>query len=466
MKKYTKIILNQITPFAFTAILLFFTIGCSDDETTIDEGNEEEIEETSETEDLPVTIDFTEWAVIHQNNFGTKESTHPGPEGSNIQSEEFLNNPPVLMIQGSEYLYYQVSQSPNLYALDPENIQAGPVHQIATGASFPNMGGGLVDDNGNNWWNVSGKLVRYNSTLTVTDVSENYAIEGGGAVPPTNGLTLLTERRIMASSVLNNAWIMSTEKDLTTNKFAILDTIDFQEFTYNGVAIWENETTFNPRPIIDNDGFIYLVGGDWLVKIAFDSSTDKLNREIVWAFNNPTAGVSDLILSNPIIINNNICISTTAEATSFEEVYVLNLDTGNLLHSLTPFPAAIGRDALHTLGGIQSSNLLFAIGNSPDGDAGVAGYDLNTGLEIWPFVSLKNISEAFCISSANNKIYLSYSEDTSSPFIITSIDITSGIAADIYEDASITTLPRGQLGLVSSAGLIYPTPNGIVRLWN
>ncbi|MFT5158385.1 MAG: hypothetical protein ACI83I_002954, partial [Bacteroidia bacterium] len=79
---------------------------------------------------------------------------------------------------------------------------------------------------------------------------------------------------------------------------------------------------------------------------------------------------------------------------------------------------------------------------------------------------LKNISEAFCISSANDKLYLSYSEDALSPFKIASIDLNSGISTDIYIDSTITALPTGHLGLISSAGLIYPTPNGIIRLWN
>lgn len=139
---------------------------------------------------------------------------------------------------------------------------------------------------------------------------------------------------------------------------------------------------------------------------------------------------------------------------------------GNLVYDITPFPSALGKDALHTLGGIQSSNIIFTICNSPDGDAGVSAYDLNTGLEKWPFFSLKNISEAFCISSSSNKVFLSYSEDAFSAFKIASIDINTGQYSDIYIDSSITVNPTGHLGLIGYTGLIYPTPTGIVRLFD
>jgi hypothetical protein len=413
-----------------------------------------------------LTIPTDQWPVIHQNNYGTKESPYPGPVSLNIQTEESLNNKPVLMLQGNDYLYYQVSQLPYLYAFDPEDITSGPVHQVYTGAWFPNMGGGMIDNLDNNWWNISGRLIRYNSTFTVVDSSQNYATNNGDPVPPVNGVSLLNGNRILASSVLNHAWILSTELDSLSNVFPILDTINFQNFIFNGDSIWLNTIQFNPRPILDDSGFVYLTGGDWLAKISFDTTTNKFNREIEWAFENPTAAVSEFTLSNPVIINNHICVSTTAQANSYEELYVLNLNTGMLEYSFTPFPNALGVDALHTLGGIQSSNSLFALGNSPDGNAGVASYNLSTGLELWPFVSLKNISEAFCISSANDKLYLSYSEDALSPFKIASIDLNSGISTDIYIDSTITALPTGHLGLIGSAGLIYPTPNGIIRLWN
>jgi hypothetical protein len=413
-----------------------------------------------------LSISTTEWPVIHQNNLGTKESTNTGPVGQNILSEKYLGNKPVLMLQGNQYLYYQASQSPYLYAFDPNNIQSGPVFQKYTGAWFPDMGGGMIDNLGNNWWNISGRLIRFNEILSTSDSSELFVIENGGQIPPANGITLLTPNRLMVSTVSNYAWVFNSELDSISNKFKLLDTINFKNFTFTGDSIWKDELIFSPRPIIDDSGYVYLVGGDWLVKLLFNQQTNKLNREIVWAYKNPNDSISDFTLSNPIIINNNICVTASASSTSHEKLYILNKVNGNLVYDITPFPSALGKDALHTLGGIQSSNIIFAICNSPDGDAGVSAYDLNTGLEKWPFVSLKNISEAFCISSSSNKVFLSYSEDAFSAFKIASIDINTGQYSDIYIDSSITVNPTGHLGLIGYTGLIYPTPTGIVRLFD
>jgi|TARA_B110000263_G_scaffold238362_1_gene239506 hypothetical protein len=406
------------------------------------------------------------WPVIHQNNLGTKESPHPGPTGAEIQSEQYYLNRPVLMLEGEEFIYYQVSQSPYLYAFDPHNMQAGPVHEVYTGVSFPQLGGGIIDNMNNNWWSIAGRLIRFNSTFSVIDSSSIYGMPTGGQVPPVNGLTLLNGNRILASSVLNYAWLLSTEKDSITNYFPILDTLNFQEFTYNGNHVWQGVNIFSPRPIIDDEGFIYLVGGDCLGKISYNSINNNINTELEWAFINPNSEESDLTLSNPIIVNNNICITSNATGSIYEKVYCLDINTSELQYEFIPFPNAPGVDALHTLGGIQESNHLFIIGNSSNNNAGVAGYDLNTGNELWPFIPLNNISEAFCLSSASNKLYISYSESLTSPFVIASININTGTSLDIYSDPLITALPSGHLGLLGSSGLVYPTPNGIVRLWS
>jgi outer membrane protein assembly factor BamB len=414
---------------------------------------------------VPVlSLSESAWPVIHQNNSGSKESACCGPFSAGASAQFYEGARPVLTLIGPNYLYFQAAQVPELLAFDPDDISSGPVFTTAVDGTFPlTMGGGLVDSQDNVWWIINGRVVRFDETLSSSTASDVLLATDGAVVKGINGLTLLDDGNLLVTSMHENAWIVSTTEN-EDGVFPVLQQINLQNFTSQGELIWEGETGFPPRPVTMGEGSVFLVGGDWLVKLAYDSVDRVLQNEVVWSFLNPAEASSNLVKSNPVLVGDKICVTGGPNGISEQIVYCLDQITGALIHTLTPFPGSLGVTALHTLGAIESTQTLFALGNDSSGGGGVTAFDLADGEPLWT-ASLNNISEAFAVEAQTHRLFIAHRQDVQSPFSIVSIDAFDGTVTTVFADSSLQGNPTGHLASLGPGGLYYPIPTGMVRLW-
>ncbi|MFT5203887.1 MAG: hypothetical protein ACI9C1_003290 [Candidatus Aldehydirespiratoraceae bacterium] len=418
---------------------------------------------TTDEAEAVLSLSDSAWPVIHQSNAGIKQSAAAGP--SVDASAEFYEGPrPVLTVIGPNYLYYQAAQLPELFAFDPADIASGPVHSVEVDGSFPlTMGGGLVDSEAHVWWIIDGHVVRFDETLSTSTSSTELLAPDGSVVRGINGLTLLADGNLLVTSMSNYAWIVSTTLE-PDGKYEVLQQIDLQMVTADGVPIWADESTFSPRPVTADSQNVFLSGGTWLARLAYDPATQTLSTDAAWAFQSLEPG-SVLVESNAALVGDQVCITARPGPTTLQQVYCLDQELGELNATLTPFPDAPGVSALHTLGAIEATETLFVLGNDDQGRGGVSAFDLGTGENLWT-ASLNNVSEAFVVSAPDHAVFIAHRHNPESPFSIVAIDATSGEVTTVFEDENLDRNPTGHLASLGPDGLYYPVPTGMVRLWN
>jgi hypothetical protein len=459
--------INYINTLLF---LLIFTLlsGCSSD----DDSTEEEVITTEPPVVIIPKIASSDWPVIHQNNQSTKDNLTVGPEVlDQSKIDEWLTSNTVLLLLGENYLYQQPGQDTSIYAYDPNNLSAGPVFQVNLGVSFPDVGGGIIDDNGNLWFNLQDRIVRLSEDLSSPTYSENMEDTFPGTVfPKNNGMTLFSDGNILSTSTGKDAWLVSTAIN-ENNEFPVLAYFDFTQLQLNDEFILADETQFNPRPVLnDNDEFI-IMSESYMVKLRYDTELKTIDNNIIWVFKNPENSnsiQSTIGISHAVIMADKTCAATgpITDAVTMK-VYCVDSGSGVLLNEFEPFPNAPGARALHNLGGFRDTNSLVAIVNDTtgNGNAGVAVFDLTQNSQVGESVLFNFISESFVLAAGNQRIYLAKRDSLEEPFQILSIVVSTGEYTTIYEsDASGP--PRAGLGAVGEFGLYFPTPEGLVHIRN
>jgi hypothetical protein len=152
--------------------LLTFTLlsGCGSD----DDSPAEEVITTEPPALAIAKIASSDWSVIHQNNQSTKENLMLGPEVLDQNKvDEWLTSNTVLLLLGDNFIYQQPGQGTSIYAYDPNNLSARPVFQVNLGASFPDVGSGIIDDSGNLWFNLQDSIVIISEGLYSVTYSEH-----------------------------------------------------------------------------------------------------------------------------------------------------------------------------------------------------------------------------------------------------------------------------------------------------
>ena len=292
--------------------LLTFTLlsGCDSD----DDSTAEEVITTEPPAVVIPKIASSDWPVIHQNNQSTKDTLMLGPEVlDESKVDEWLTFNTVLLLLGENYLYQQPGQDTSIYAYDPNNLSAGPVFRVNLGASFPDVGGGIIDYSGNLWFNLQDRIVRLSEDLSSATYSEHMADTFPATVTPkNNGMTLFSDGNILSTSTGKDAWLVSTAVN-ENNEFPVIIYFDFTQLQLNDEFILADETQFSPRPVLnDNDEFI-IMSESYMVKLRYDAELKTIDNNIIWAFRNPennTSIQSTIAISHAVIMADKTCAAT------------------------------------------------------------------------------------------------------------------------------------------------------------
>lgn len=431
-------------------------------------GSQEDLPPDTDTTIAP-KIANTDWPVIHQNNAATKDSISDGPTGASATDVDAWSGAAntVLLLLGETYLYQQPGQDSHIYAYDPNNVAAGPVHQADLGVNFPDMGGGIIDDQGKIWFNLKDRIVRLSEDLSTAVYSEHMGDTFPNiAAPGNNGMTMFSDGNILSTSTTKNAWLVSTQKN-ANDVFPVLAYYDFTEIQYMNEAILANETAFFPRPVVDeNDEFIIMTE-NYMLKLKYDPTNQKIDTNALWAFKNPentTTKRSSIGISHAVVMGDLACAGTGPLTNSVTmKVYCVDYSTGALRQTYEPFPNAPGASALHNLGGFRDTNTLVAIANDSDLNAGIALLDLNLNAPIGEPIFLNNISESFVLAGGNHQIYIVKRDTNSAPYQLLAIDAETRQQSVLYESPTTGNIRPG-LGAVGKQGLYFPTLDALVHI--
>lgn len=422
------------------------------------------------------------WPVIHANDAATKVSAVRGP-GSSARYE--LIGPgagapgaSMLSIADSQYLYAQADPSAGSILRAFRRDSSGSLivdAQADLGAPYPQTGGGAIDTLSRVWFTKSGgRLIRFCAGLQAPVESDPLAAKIPAAKRPTNfnSVTLLNDNTVLVGTMDPWLFVVGSEPD-ATGKLPLLSTLNFLTLTApNGVKVLAGETNFNSRPVTERIGgtqYLYQVSKNYLTKLVYVPA--KRSLSIVWATKVPKPADATLAVSNPIIVGTLVCGTShpmNATSQARQRVFCLDTATGQPATSFVAFPnAQRGAQAWHTLGAFTGTNgnpYLVTILNTTDTTGGIAALDLTTGKVAWVF-NTANISESFAISQQAKTVYFTRRASAGAPFQLLGLDLTSGapkLTLDIAETRAVSAkvLPS----LLSNGDLIYPVPEGLVRV--
>lgn len=397
----------------------------------------------------------TSWPMIHCRPEGTKNCPLPGPANTSPTSQFLQDVSVIIMVTGRDLLYLQPNADQLFcYAF---NDLSKPVHRVEFGAQYPQVGGGVVDDQGNLWFTRNGNMVRFSEGLLDPIISETFT--------PTdaiyNGLGLMTDGNALITST-TWAHVLATSLN-DAGGFSLLSSLNLTEVSYEGVNVFpDSGPKLASRPVYgDNDG-VYMNSAEYLVKMRYDKENTRLDPQPVWALEDPQQN-GRINLSNPILVNENVWAVSQPTQDQPMPVYCVSRDNGALIQTIVPFPQALGKYSDHTLGADPDRGLVFVICNDNAGKGGVAAINISNFDVAWR-LPLNNISEAFGLSVPSGPLYISNQENEDAPFSVWAIALENGEGRIIYTREADGNPPPSLPSIGPDGNLYYPYNDGLIRL--
>ena len=393
------------------------------------------------------------WPMIHCSPDGTKNGPLPGPVEGDVETQAFEGGtPPIVITVDDDYVYYQQQQ--NMIDCFKVDDFSKPIKSVNLQAAFPTVGGNVVDDQGRVYFTRFGNLIRFDPGLENPVVSEELA----PADALYNGVGFMVDGNLLVTSQ-TFAHVVSPNAE--NGKLKVLSTTDLRESAYEGVPTFAPRS-FGPRPVYDDSGGVYFNGEHFIAKLNYFPQITQLAAMPLWAFRNPQVG-GTFTLSNPILVNDQVWTISQPPADQPMQLFCLQTSNGELLGQNTPFPMALGQISAHTLGAVPKINRVFVICNTEDSSGGVVAIDSSTMDTLW-HLPLPSLSEAFAISEASGRLYISALNADADKIEIWSIDIATG-EGTVLADVPSTNPPAMSLPSLGPDGnLFYPVLNGCLKI--
>lgn len=414
----------------------------------------------------PIRLADTAWPMIHCTSEGTKEAVGSAPVRL-VEDVQFFDpgsdalkngTASVLMPIGARYLYYQAAQN-WIFALDPDDIRRPRFRFSTAGLGFPQVAGGVVDNEGHVWWTIENQIVRLDEDLSNPVYSEPMTPAKLGY----NAVNIMPDGNLLAVCKLAAHIVSSRPK---AGALPLLSSTNLQRIFQ--LPLPTPQQPLIPRPVDDGKGNLYFCAGQTVCRLRYDARRQRLLPKPVWSFTTPLE-VGIYAYADPVLINGRVWAITgsTGDTTSPMLLSCLDAETGAVRGQSMPFPTVLDSTTWHTLGGAPQMGLVIAICNTGNDDGGgVVAIDQETLDVVWRF-PLKNIGEAFCLSEATGRVYISSMEsDDGAPLRFWAISLKTGQGTLLHERPSEEVPPNSLPSIGYDGNLYYPTPSGLVKLQN
>lgn len=394
------------------------------------------------------------WPMIHCTPAGTKKSLLPGPISDDVEIEHFQGESSSIVITiDDDLVYYQQAQNTiDCFSVDDFGK---PLNTVDLNATFPAVGGNVVDREGHVYFTRFGQLIRFDRGLKNPVVSEN--LEPADALY--NGVGFMIDGNLLVTST-RFAHVVSP-RARKGGKLPVLSTTDLRQSAVDGVPTFASRM-FGPRPVYDDQGGVYMNGLDYLAKLTYAPQITKLQTMPQWAFRCPQAG-GNLTLANPMLVGDNVWTISNPPADQPMQLYCVAQNNGALVGQCTPFPTALGQTSAHTLGAVPSANLILAICDTADRSGGMVAIDSRT-LDVRWRLPLSQISQAFAISEASGVAYISAWSADERRIDFLSIRLEDGQPTILTSVASDSAPPASLPSVGPGGNLFYPTSDGCLKI--
>ncbi|NVB43110.1 PQQ-like beta-propeller repeat protein [Pseudenhygromyxa sp. WMMC2535] len=403
------------------------------------------------------------WPTIHHDLAATNASPVCGPSSdlSATQPRTLDTGATIVTLHAGDLIYAQaMGGAGELLAYDATTLSLA--HSFPLGASYPNAGGGLLDDQGYSWWTADSKLVRLSHDLS--EATWSTAIPAGAY----NGTTLLPDGNMLVTGMPLYSVIATEPVDgeLEVRHSASLGDLDF------GGPNPTLDAGFGPRPLTDGLGHFFFVIDAAIFRVSYDPVSLELagatQHSPDWIYEAP-AGLSfgDSI---GVLTDGRLCVHAAPEpGVAGSQVLCLDQQSGALVGSATAFPQSTKLlSTWHNIA-VAENGYVIAINDSFDGSGGAvafAPWELEDGemATKWT-VNLANIGHDPIVADLSGLLYLSSRKSLLAPYVVNAIDVDTGARSTIYQSRDIGGMPGKSLSFLGLAGALFmATPDGPIEL--
>ena len=355
-----------------------------------------------------------------------------------------------------------------IYAYDLEDIAAGPVFSYDMENTFPNVGGGIIDQSNHLWFTTENYVVRLSEELDDPIFSQPMGLPTSDSDSSHrdlvyNGLTLLPTGDLLATTNGPLASIVSTRP--TQGYLPVISNLDLRLLVREaGVNIAQEE--WDPRPVVDAEGGIYMASTHHIYKFNYLSGSSTL--ELDWHYERELGPERDFTRGSPVLVAGRICIKSEPYYSGGQlDILCLDTETGETREVLTPSLIATGgSSSCHQLAASKSHNSLIVYTGGYHPASGIAVYDLDRGEMAWS-KPMKGLVSSIAIAEHAGIIYLAARPLQNRTLRIMAVPIDGSEVSVLHSLNVLKHTDNTKAGLPAlddEGRLFFPTVDGFVQL--